>query len=362
MAAANRPATVDVASSGAPAEPVSAGSADAVRALERGAQRFTLFAALRLLERAYAERPRLGESRRALDDAVRLQQPPHLAFAPSDVRSLRIDPERGRPVLEEFSFGLFGPNGALPVHLTEHAFERRYQFDDPTFSDFVNLFQHRLISLFYRAWADADPAVSFDRPASDRFRLYLGALIGLAPQAAQGRDGVSDLAKLSRAAEFGAHARSAAGLEGALAGYFGLPVTLCQFVGEWLQIPMEARCRLGERSESVCLGVGATIGESTWQCQHQFEIVLGPLTLEEFHRFLPAGPGFAELQDLVRLYTNDEWSWRLRLQLRATEVPRARLGGGTHLGGGEHLGWTSWMGGRPVTAEDVVLSPAAATT
>ena len=319
-----------------------------VSALEREPHRFTLFAALRLLEQAYADRPRFGHSRRAADDRVRLQQPPHLSFAPSDVIRL-TDAGRRRPVLEQYSNGVFGPNGALSLHLTEYAFERRQQFNDPTLSDFVNLFQHRLIGLFYRAWADADPATNFDRPDSDRIRGYVGALIGLGEPAALGRDHVRDYAKLTRAGHFGPHARSAGGLEAVLSGYFAHRIAIRQFVGEWLEIPSEVRCRLGARDATASLGIGASLGASCWQVQHKFEIIVGPLSLREFLDFLPGGPALAALYDLVRLYTTDEWSWRVRLLLRAEEIPAARLDGTAR------LGWTSWTGGRRSTANDVVL-------
>jgi type VI secretion system protein ImpH len=319
-----------------------------VSALEREPHRFTLFAALRLLEQAYAGEPRLGQSRRSADDKVRLQQPPHLAFAPSDVIGL-THAERRRPVLEQYSYGVFGPNGALPLHLTEYAFERRQQFNDPTLSDFVNLFQHRLIGLFYRAWADADPATNFDRPESDRIRGYVGALIGLGEPAAQGRDHVRDYAKLARAGHYGPHARSAGGLETVLAGYFNRRIAIRQFVGEWLEIPSAVRCRLGERGATTSLGIGASLGASCWQVQHKFEIIVGPLALPEFLDFLPGGGALAALYDLVRLYTSDEWSWRVRLLLKAEEVPSAVLDGSSR------LGWTSWTGGRRATANDVVI-------
>lgn len=318
-------------------------------ALERDAQRYTLFAALRWLEQRHADRPRLGESRRAADDPVRLHQIPHLHFAPTDVYELRVAGER-RPVLEQYSFGLFGPNGALPLHLTEHAFERRNQYADPTFSDFINTFLHRLITLFYRAWANSDPACSLDRPESDRFRTYLGALIGLGAEPAWQRDRVDDHAKFSRVGQFGPHARSVAGLESILAGYFEDRVSVRQFVGAWLEIPPETYCRLGGAGGSSVLGVSASIGAASWQCQHKFEIIIGPIDAAEFEQFLPGAAGLRHLRDLVLGYTNGEWSWQVRLLLKAGDVPSARLGRGTR------LGWTSWVGGRTTTASDVVLS------
>lgn len=310
--------------------------------------RFSLFAALRLMERAHADRPRLGESRRASEDAIRLAQPPYLTFVPTELAGLHSS-EDTLPRLEEYSFGLFGPNGPLPLHLTEVAYERQRQLNDPTFSDFINFLQHRLIGLFYRAWAESDPATSHDRPDTDRFKLYLGSMLGLGFEASAGRDAVLDHAKLSRAAQFSAQTRSAEGLQDVLADYFELPIEVRSFAPAWLDIPPHSFTRLGDGSQNAQLGVGTTLGSASWQCQHQFEIAIGPLTLTTFEHFLPGTAGLRELAALVRLYTNDEWSWILRLRLASYEVPAMQLGIGSR------LGWTSWVGGRDSTAEDVII-------
>ena len=321
----------------------------ALEQLRAEPHRFTLFAALRLLEQCFPAAPRLGESRKAADDPVRLGQTPTLSFAPSDVSGFHDSADGERPTLEQYSFGVFGPNGSLPVHLTEYAYERGRQREDATFTDFVNLFQHRLTSLFYRAWADAEPAASCDRPESDRFLQYVGALLGLGTASARSRDAVPDRAKLSRAAHFGPQPRSADGLENILTDYFGLAVEVRQFVGEWMDVPHELCCRIGRDPSSASLGMTAALGAMSWQCQHKFEIVIGPLALGSFADFLPGSRGLAELAALVRLYTNDEWSWQLRLLLRDVEVP------GVRLGSAGRMGWTTWLGGRGQLADDVVI-------
>ena len=308
----------------------------ALTRLREQPHRFSLFAALRVLEQAHVDRPRLGESRKAADDAVRVGQAPHLSFAPSDVAAVGTNDE-GQFCLEQYGFGLFGPNGALPLHLTELSYERRRQKDDDAIVDFFNLFQHRLISLFYRAWADSEPAISLDRPAGDQFRTYIGSLFGLAPQSARDADAVPDYAKLSRAGRFSQQARSADGLEAVLADYFDLPVEVRAFSGAWLDIPPDLHCRLGEQQ----LGLTMTLGATTWQCQHKFEIVIGPLPRADFSNFLPGAPGLRELHALVRLYTNDEWDWQLRLALLDEDIPGVRLGAA-----GSQIGWTSWLGVR----------------
>ena len=322
---------------------------DHLSALEELAARphaYGLFAALRLLERHYAQHPRLGESRKASDDPVRLGQIPHLSFAPSDVAAVTTGGERVE--LEQYGFGLLGPNGPLPLHFTELAYERRRQKDDDAIVEFLNVFQHRLIALFYRAWANSEPAVSFDRPEADPFQRHVGALIGLEPESLRGADALPDLAKLSRVGRLGPQARSADGLEALIADYFQMPVEVRPFAGAWLDIPEDLHCRLGEQR----LGLSTTVGGSTWQCQHKFEIVLGPLPRAAFSDFLPGAPGLAELHALVRFYTNDEWAWQLRLLLRDAEMPRTRLGGP---GEKSQLGWTSWLGAPPAGAQDVVI-------
>jgi type VI secretion system protein ImpH len=313
--------------------------------LRRTPERFSLFAALRLLEQAFPQHPRLGESRQASDDPVRLGHRPHLAFAPSDVATYEEGPGPSR--LEQHSFGLFGPNGPLPLHLTELAYGRRRHLEDDAVVDFLNIFQHRLISLFYRAWADADPATNFDRPDSDRFATYAGALLGLASPTAHNRDTVSDYAKLSRAAAFGQQTRSASALQSILADYFDTDVLVREFTGAWLDVPRELQCCLGR--EPATLAAGAFLGSAIWHCQHKFEIVLGPLTLAQLEAFLPGGKGLSELHALVRLFTGDEWTWQLRLLLLPDEIPR------TVLGQAGRLGWASWLGVHQGIATDVVI-------
>lgn len=317
-------------------------------ALRRMPERFTLFAALRLIEQTHAHLPRLGESRKVADDGVRISQEPHLYFAPTEVLAFARN-EGPAPELEQLGFGVFGPNGALPLHITELAYSRAHQLDDPALSDFINAFQHRFASFFYRAWANADPCTSFDRADADSFRLYLGALIGIGVAPARDRDAVLDHAKLARIGLFAPHTRPASALEQILAEYFELPVEVIPFVGSWLDIAEEAWCRLGTTHQHALLGASATLGNTTWQCQSRFEIALGPLRISEFVNFLPGARGLEQLKALVRLFTNEEWSWHVRLLLACEDIPPMLLGQGGW------LGWTSWLGGRDEVARDAVI-------
>ena len=155
---------------------------DLLQELERDATKFDFFQALRLLECAAKDRPRIGHSTRLGEDPIRFGQEPSLAFAPSTLAD--VEPgEAGRPWRMNVRFlGLFGPDGPLPLHLTEYANQREMHHKDETLRRFLDIFHHRILSLFYRSWAASQPAVNFDRPESDRFSMYVGSTFGLGSQ------------------------------------------------------------------------------------------------------------------------------------------------------------------------------------
>ena len=306
------------------------------RSLLREPERFTLFAALRLIEAAAPESPRLGRSQRAAEDTVRLAQIPSLRFAPGELSRVEDGP---RPRLHGEGFGLLGPNGPLPLHLTEYADERRRQHQDSGFGDFLNLFHHRLASLFYRAWADAEITVEADRP-DDRFAWYLGALIGLGTPGVRGRDSVGDRAKLHRAGRLAALPRSREGLEDILADHFGLPVTIEPFRPGWLDIPAAQRLSLGRGTPAGRLGRDANLGRRSWQCQSSFRIVLERLSRDELDEFLPGRRKLRALGDLVRAYLGEELRWDLELRMASGQAPPLQLAQGVR------LGWSTWLGRR----------------
>jgi type VI secretion system protein ImpH len=320
----------------------------ALQRLRHEPHRFSLFAALRLLEQLEPERPRLGEARRPTDESVGFVQPPHLTFAPSDVAKVEAGPH-GRLRLAQYGFGMFGPNGALPFHLTEFVFERHRHHEDAALSDFVNLFQHRLTALFYRAWADSDPVACHSRPDDDDFAVFLGALIGVFDESARNRDSITDYAKLCRVGQVGAGSKSADGLEAVLSDYFRQKIEVREFIGSWLRIPEEFRTRLGRTDDAAALGRAATLGGESWQRQDKFEIVIGPMPFESFLQFLPGSRALRSLADLIRFYTGGEWAWQVRLLVEKGDAPRVALG---QVG---RLGWTSWLGRKLDVASDVVL-------
>lgn len=326
------------------------------RLLEDGAFRFDFFQAARLFENAHPDRPRIGESLLPRDDAVRFVQEPELIFEPTTLGAY-TGPRDGRAArLAVKFFGLLGPHGPLPTHLTEYIRDRARNANDPTFARFLDVFHHRMVSLFYRAWANAQPAVSLDRPERDRFSVYVGTVFGLGEAALRNRDAVPDFAKLHFAGVLAAPTRSAAGLQLVLTRFFELPVRIEQWAGHWMALPAQSLTRLGAPDGSARLGVSTVIGARVWDCQHKFRVVIGPLSMADYQRFLPGGESLARLADWLRNYVRDGLDWDVNLQLRQPDVPRLRLGAHAR------LGYTSWLlsGAAVGDQRQLRLNPASA--
>jgi len=313
-------------------------AAELARQLTQAPWEFDLFQAMRLIEAAHPGRARIGESRRPVDDPVRFAQEASLAFAPAAVAA--FEPGGAAPRLVQRVMGLLGPNGALPIHLTEWTRDRARNHGDSAFLRFLDVFHHRMLSLFYRAWAHAQPAVSIDRPGQDYFGRRLAALCGLGAPSLRNRDSAPDFVKLAHAGVFGRQVRSAECLQIVLANYFCVPVHIDEFVGHWLHISAAQHTRLGQREGFARLGEDAVIGERTWHAQSRFRVVIGPLSFRDYERFLPRGRSSRALHDLIRLYVGVEHSWEIKLVLKKQEVPLAWLGNSVW------IGWTSWLGAR----------------
>jgi type VI secretion system protein ImpH len=309
------------------------------------------FHVLRRIECAFPERPRLGTAARPADEPIRLGQDPSLAFAPASLAALRPARNGGAPRLAVNFFGLLGPNGPLPLHLTEFTRDRELHGGDTTFARFLDVFHHRFLAMFYRAWAQARPTVSLDRPRDDRFAAYVGSLPGIGVRELQDRDAVADHAKLFHAGLLARQVRNCDGLVAMLAGYFRIPVRIEEFVGHWMALAEDERTRLGVADGAALVGRGAVLGRRVWDRQHKFRVLLGPLSLARYEGFLPGGAALAKLVAWVRNYFGFELKWDVRLLLKRDEVPAVRLG---RYG---RLGWTTWLGAypKPGDAGDLTL-------
>jgi len=312
---------------------------------------FDFFQAVRRLECINSALPRIGHSRRPQDDPVWFCQKVSLAFAPSTIAAYCEATDQDAAKMTVNFFGLLGQGGPMPLAITEYVYDRLQNHKDKTLATFLDIFHHRMISLFYRAWACNQQSVSYDRKEEDRFAVYIGSLFGIGDDSFRDRDALPDVAKLHYSGRLVCQTRNVEGLKEILEDYFGITVEIQQFVGQWIDLPQNYLCRLGSSSENAKLGSTLVLGNHFWECEQKFRIKFGPMDLPQYQRFLPGSDSIQRLIAWIKNYVGDEFLWEVQLILRASKVPVTCLG---KMG---KLGWTSWLGSMKSrkNADDLVL-------
>lgn len=317
--------------------------------------RFEFFQAVLLLRRLHADRVRVGVEGPPDREAVRFRALNSLAFPASEVA--KIEPPAGGlgpPTLTVAFMGLTGPTGVLPRHYTDFVSARRREGDEATAS-FFDLFNHRMISLFFRAWEKYRPGPAREGGGPDLLARSLLALIGLGTPGLGGRHTFPDTALLSHAGVFAQRRRPAVMLERLLQVHFGLDVEVRQFSGRWLALDSADRSALGPEGPHNGLGTGLSLGGRVWDEQGKFRLRLGPLTYRQFLAFSPDGPDFLALCQMTRLYVDGGLDFDVQLVLKADEVPGCLL---SHAAGaGSRLGRHAWLKRQPRAndADDAVF-------
>ena len=324
-----------------------------IESINENPYKFDFFQLLRKLQAAYPENPRIGESLRLSQDLLRLRQEVSLTFASSIIK--RVEKDEETEILNVFNqfFGLWGANGPMPHEVTQYVLDQKRDHNDSALADFADAFHHRLLSFFFKAWAGSQKAVDYDRPQDANFPRFIGSFWGAGMESFCNRDSIPDRAKTFYSGHLSSTTQHESGLQAILEDFFGIKTQIKSFVGHWLTLPEDCCHYLDESESTGFLGQNTILGETVWDCQLKFRIVMGPMEKDEFERILPGGKSYQMLKDWVSLYTNQVMLWDLQLILKAEEVDPIELGESGH------LGWSTWLMTEPLKEDsgDIILDP-----
>ncbi len=301
-----------------------------------------------LLRQLETEGLRFGRAGGAKREPARLGQNIRLAFATSDVAQLELHEDGRPPSVSVNVLGLLGPEGPMPLHITRWTMQRLSNrwfaggdsgaTADTSFVDFVNLLQHRLMALYWRAWADARPDIQVAHGEGGRISALARSLAGVGLPETRTGDNRIDGPKLHHATSLAQEAHSPERLTSYLESVIGVPVRLEEFVGAWIEIPDHLQTRLG--GQFAGLGTEAVAGGRVFDRQSRAELRVGPLTQAEFIAFLDDPERWDRLRHAVIFASGKDLEFSLRLVLAAGEAPAAKLGEA-------RLGRTSWLAPDP---------------
>lgn len=336
------------------------------RSLEESGSGYDFVQAMRLLMRLYPDRAAVGGWDDPAREVVRLSVPPSFAFPPSEIAKLELpsasDEHEMTGMTGEFTnrtqarmavrfMGLTGPQGVLPHMYTEHA-AARTRARDTAFRDFLDLFNHRALSLFHRAWERYRPFAAAEHGAEDRLRSHLLDLAGIGTEGVQRNSRVPVDTLAYYAGLLALRTRPAVGLAQMIGDHFDVEATVEQFVGEWQTLRHGGQLALGDDDLDGKLG-SAVLGDAVYDPLARVRLRLGPLSYAQFQTFLPGGRAHDRLRELARLYADDQVGVEVQLVLARDEIPPSSLGAA----GAPTLGFGTWLRAKPPVqdADDVRL-------
>jgi type VI secretion system protein ImpH len=316
---------------------------------------FEFFQAVTLLQRLSGGLQPVGGFSHPEEEAVHFLVNSRLGFPASQIQSLDFREDAPPEMMVNF-MGLTGPSGALPYTYSELILER-IRAKDNGLAAFFDIFNHRAISLFYRAWQRSRFPVTYSAGPRDLFTRYLLDLIGLGTEGLRDRQEIEDEALLHYASLVAMQARSATALEQIIEDYFEVPVEIQQFTGAWYGLDNATQCAMTDMdSPSRQIGGGAVVGDAVWDRQARVRIRLGPLSLERYCDFLPEASGYTALRSLTRFFSNQSLEFEVQLVLDRTQAPGTELDFAAT--NAVRLGWVSWLKTAPlgIDPDDTILT------
>tara|TARA_R110002072_G_scaffold140025_1_gene283866 strand:+ start:471 stop:1520 length:1050 start_codon:yes stop_codon:yes gene_type:complete len=324
--------------------------------LGKPVQSLDFFQAMRRIEAESPTLPRVGHARQTSQEAVRIRQTSALDFAPATIDRIDSGHDERAHISQRF-FGLLGPGGPLPLHMTETVRHETRHNADPTLESFLNLFHHRMATLFYRAWSSSRGAVQRDRPETDRFAAYVGSISGtLNPGAESNAAATStDNSGLYFSGRFGSTHRNAEGLAAVVSATVHADANVKTFRLRQLRLEPEDRTLLSRserpsgRGETAGrggrLGQSVVLGRSVPDRCSMIDLDVGPIAFDLFQELLPGGESHNTLRELIRGYVDPGLDCRVRLILDRHTIPRLSLG---RIGA---LGRSAWVHGKAPRAD-----------
>lgn len=147
--------------------------------LERDIHRINFYRFCQLLEKARPDAPPLGSTLNPADDPVRFRPHPGMGFPVSELKAVEYDEENpdAPPTVRTTFNGLYGVDSPLPTAWLDDIAQQREGHEAQ--EAFLDIFNHRILTQFYRIWRKYSYPATFDPGGRDSTSQSLMGLIGL---------------------------------------------------------------------------------------------------------------------------------------------------------------------------------------
>lgn len=314
-----------------------------IQQVKQNPSQFGFHALVKILEGLNPDATPLGEGTDPTAEALHIRTRISLDFPPTDIDDIEI--EQTQPLVTTSFFNIAGIQGPLPTPYVQHIIDRD-RAKDTALHSFLDIFNHRLITLLHRIRKKYWVGVSSIPPEHTYFGRTLKCLLGLATVKKDKRLQTLDRSLLFYAGLLWQRPRSRVGLEKLLTHFFQAPVHIEDFHGGWIHVPEKQQTKIGTTGRFHQLGQTAILGDRFWEQQKSIKIHVGPIGIKAYVNFLKPGKAYRELKTLVAYYCGEEQDFHLNLILKKEEIPSVSLGKGMA------LHWTSWLNQKNPTTDD----------
>lgn len=293
-----------------------------------------------LLEKSCLDSPALGSSQNPEHDPVRFRPHRGMGFPVTEIKG--IDPvDRYRnssiPSIKTTFLGLYGITSPLPTSYLDDI--AQYRDGTDALTDFLDIFNHRLTTQFYRIWRKYSYPATFESGGKDNTSQYLYGLIGLGISGCANHIQAPLSRFLALLSILRLPTRTAEGIQALvklLAPLTQVTITPHDPRRIILNSPTKISCR-----QPITLENKPVLGCYATDVNSQVLIQLHTEDKMEAHGWLPDGSIYQDLMALLRVYLGARVNARLRLTLPRNLLPDAKLSTTKHQG--VQLGRTAVM-------------------
>ncbi len=294
--------------------------------LVNNSKKYDFFQAVGILEQLNPDRVPVGHDGPPTNECVHFSPTASFNFATSEISAIKFDKKSDDKAVEmETAFlSLYGRDGALPWHYTTQLRDEFKDYRKSAMKEFLDIFNHRMISYFYRAGIKYRLPTEFTADVSNPLFRNLAAFVGLATR------GLSDcIPKVSHSlykySSVFQQPRSAESLQMMLKDMFGTSILIEEFKGEWVKISKDARSSIGRRGINNILGRNICVGKKTWSTQHKFRIAIGPLKFDDYVKFKPGTEEFEKMIEVTRLFCGHALIFDVQFKILKWSIQRFQL-------------------------------------
>ncbi|WP_345492559.1 type VI secretion system baseplate subunit TssG [Orbus sasakiae] len=289
--------------------------------LEAQLPKMNFYRFCQLLEQMTDNELKMGTGESPLADPLRFAPSPEMSFPASELKCIEREPYLDRPITVRTRFlGLYGVDSVLPPILLDDIVRKEEGYQ--AVMDFLDIFNHRIITQFYRVWLKYHYPASFIRGGNDPISRCLLGLTGLGIAGTSEQIGTPDSRFLALLGLVTQRTRTAEGIVGVIKVLVpDCDVDVYEFYPQWMNVP--ERAKLGDNVTS--LGGNSILGQRFKECNQTVRVVIKPHNKALIEQLLPDGQLYNDVMTLMRAYLGYQAEAKMDLCIPKTFLPKTQL-------------------------------------